>query len=334
MKSIKQFLCFCLIATILFSCQEFHSVAPISEAASISRLHVDGKYLKNAKNKTVQLKGISTHGISWYPEYINDKCFKQLHKWGANVVRLAMYSSEYNGYCTGDEANKKALKKRIETGVKLAKKYKMYVIIDWHIMNTDGNPLIHEKEAREFFTWASKKFKNTPNVIYEICNEPCNGTTWNDITSYANNIIPIIRKKASKSVIIVGTPNWSQELDKAVAAPLTYKNIMYALHFYAATHGDDLRKVLTLALNNGLPVFVSEFSICDASGNGSIDIDSAAQWMSLIRKNKISYCIWNLSNKNEASAIIKSSVSKTSGFTVSDLTKTGKWWKSQLKKKG
>ncbi|MCR5546994.1 MAG: glycoside hydrolase family 5 protein [Lachnospiraceae bacterium] len=333
MKLMKKIICLCLVFVVIFSFQESHDYKPFVEAASISRLHVDGINLKNAKNKTVQLKGISTHGIAWYPEYINDKCFKQLHKWGVNVVRLAMYSSEYNGYCTGDNANKKALKKRIATGVKLAKKYKMYVIIDWHIMNTDGNPLTHQKEAKEFFTWASKKFKNSPNVIYEICNEPCNGTSWDDISSYANNIIPVIRKKASKSVIIVGTPNWSQELDKAVAAPLKYKNIMYALHFYAATHKEELRSVFTSALNNGLPVFVSEFSICDASGNGDIDKSSANQWMSIIQQYQVSYCIWNLSNKNETCAIIKSSVSKTSGFKTSDLTATGKWWKKQLKKK-
>ncbi len=331
MKSIKRIFCLFLVALILFSCQGSHSIAPISEAATVSRLHVDGKYLKNAKNKSVQLKGISTHGISWYPEYINDKCFKQLHNWGANVVRLAMYSSEYNGYCTGDKANKKALKKRIEKGVKLAKKYKMYVIIDWHIMNTDGNPLTHQKEAKEFFTWASKKFKNTPNVIYEICNEPCNGTTWSDITKYAKKIIPAIRKNASKSVIIVGTPNWSQELDKAVNKPLKYKNTMYALHFYAATHGDYLRDVLTSALKKNLPVFVTEFSICDASGNGTIDKSSANKWMKILNKNKVSYCLWNLSNKAESSSIIKSSVTKKSGFKNSDLTTTGKWWKNQLK---
>ncbi|MCR5396091.1 MAG: glycoside hydrolase family 5 protein [Lachnospiraceae bacterium] len=331
MKKFKK-LCLLLIAALLITgAASYIAIPQITEASSISRLHVDGQYLKNSKNKKVQLKGISTHGIAWYPEYINDKCFKQLHSWGANVVRLAMYSSEYNGYCTGDAANKKALKKRIETGVKLAKKYNMYVIIDWHIMNTDGNPLTHQKEAKEFFSWASKKYKNTPNVIYEICNEPCNGTTWDDITKYAKKIIPVIRKNASKSVIIVGTPNWSQELDKAVAKPLKYKNIMYALHFYAATHGDWLRDTLQSAVSNKLPVFVTEFSICDASGNGAIDKSSANKWMKILNKNKISYCLWNLSNKAETSSIIKSSCTKTSVFKTADLTETGKWWKKQLK---
>ena len=112
-----------------------------------------------------------------------------------------MYSAEYNGYSTGGEANKKEQKKQVEKGVSLAQKYGMYVIIDWHVMNADGNPLTNKEDAKEFFAWASKKYKNTANVIYEICNEPCNGTTWDQITEYANEVIPIIRKNASKSVL-------------------------------------------------------------------------------------------------------------------------------------
>lgn len=45
---------------------------------------------------------------------------------------------------------------------------------------------------------------------------------------------------------------------------------------------------------------------------------------------KVSYIAWNLSNKNESSAIIKNSSAKTSGFIDSDLSDSGKWLKSML----
>lgn len=118
--------------------------------ASAGRLHVKGTKLVDKKGHEVQLRGVSTHGLSWYPQYVNDKCFAQLHdKWGANVVRLAMYTEEYNGYCSGDAKNRSDLKKLIKKGVKLAKKHKMYVIVDWHILS-DGNPNSHKKEAKAF----------------------------------------------------------------------------------------------------------------------------------------------------------------------------------------
>lgn len=239
--------------------------------ASAGRLHVKGTKLVDKKGHEVQLRGVSTHGLSWYPQYVNDKCFAQLHdKWGANVVRLAMYTEEYNGYCSGDAKNRSDLKKRIKKGVRLAKKHKMYVIVDWHILS-DGNPNSHKKEAKAFFREMSREFKGYNNVIYEICNEPNNGTSWKEIKSYAKSVISTIRKNDKKAVIVVGTPTWSQDVDQAAADPIKGDNIMYALHFYAATHKTDLRNKMTAAINKGLPVFVTEYGICDASGNGAID---------------------------------------------------------------
>ena len=301
--------------------------------ASAGRLHVKGTKLVDKKGHEVQLRGVSTHGLSWYPQYVNDKCFAQLHdKWGANVVRLAMYTEEYNGYCSGDAKNRSDLKKLIKKGVKLAKKHKMYVIVDWHILS-DGNPNSHKKEAKAFFREMSREFKGYNNVIYEICNEPNNGTSWKEIKSYAKSVISTIRKNDKKAVIVVGTPTWSQDVDQAAADPIKGDNIMYALHFYAATHKADLRNKMTAAINKGLPVFVTEYGICDASGNGAIDKKEADRWVQTMEEYGVSYIAWNLSNKQESSSIIKSSCPKVSGFKRSELSDEGKWLYDLLRKK-
>lgn len=301
--------------------------------ASAGRLHVKGTKLVDKKGHEVQLSGVSTHGLSWYPQYVNDKCFAQLHdKWGANVVRLAMYTEEYNGYCSGDAKNRSDLKKLIKKGVRLAKKHKMYVIVDWHILS-DGNPNSHKKEAKAFFREMSREFKGYNNVIYEICNEPNNGTSWKEIKSYARSVISTIRKNDKKAVIVVGTPTWSQDVDQAAADPIKGDNIMYALHFYAATHKTDLRNKMTAAINKGLPVFVTEYGICDASGNGAIDKKEADRWIKTMDEYGVSYIAWNLSNKQESSSIIKSSCPKVSGFKKSELSDEGRWLYHLLRKK-
>ena len=301
--------------------------------ASAGRLHVKGTKLVDKKGHEVQLRGVSTHGLSWYPQYVNDKCFAQLHdKWGANVVRLAMYTEEYNGYCSGDAKNRSDLKKLIKKGVKLAKKHKMYVIVDWHILS-DGNPNSHKKEAKAFFREMSREFKGYNNVIYEICNEPNNGTSWKEIKSYAKSVISTIRENDKKAVIVVGTPTWSQDVDQAAADPIKGENLMYALHFYAATHKADLRNKMTAAINKGLPVFVTEYGICDASGNGAIDKKEADRWIQTMDEYGVSYIAWNLSNKQESSSIIKSSCPKVSGFKKSELSDEGRWLYHLLRKK-
>jgi aryl-phospho-beta-D-glucosidase BglC (GH1 family) len=292
--------------------------------AAHGKLTVKGAALLDSRGTAFRLKGISTHGIAWYPQYVNEDAFRSLRDgWGVNVIRLAMYTEEYGGYCSGGD--RKQLEKTIDKGVKACTDLGIYVIIDWHILS-DGNPVQNQADAADFFARMSKKYGSCGNVLYEICNEPNGGADWKTVKKYAEGMIPVIRANAPDAVVLVGTPTWSQDVDQAAADPITDQtNIMYSFHFYAATHKDDLRKKLEGAVKAGLPVFVSEFSICDASGNGAVDYTSAAKWAALIRKYDLSTVGWNLSNKAEASALLQPSCRKTSGWTESDLTETGKW---------
>jgi endoglucanase len=297
------------------------------------QLHVEQKTLKDESGNAVILRGISSHGLSWYPQYINKDAFLQMRdEWGVDIIRLAMYTAEEQGYCVSDDTNRNRLENVIEQGVSYATELGMYVIIDWHIMS-DYNPNTNKAEAIKFFDKMSSKYSKNKNVLYEICNEPNGDTTWSDIKEYANDLIPVIRVNNPDAIILVGTPTWSQDVDIAAKDPLDdYNNIMYTLHFYAATHKENLRKKLTSALNANLPVFVSEFGICDASGNGNIDKSQADQWISFLEKNQISYIAWNLSNKPESSALIQPNCNKTSGWTDDDLTDSAHWMLNTLKK--
>ncbi len=319
--------------------QPLKTAAPVSTAPAVTaetvtgkaagQLHVDGIHLENSNNEVVQLKGVSTHGLAWYPQYVNEDAFRTLRDdWHANVVRLAMYTAESGGYCSG--GNQEQLKELIDTGVKEAADLGMYVIIDWHILS-DSSPMQNQVQAESFFDEMSKKYADYDNVLYEICNEPQNSPWSSVIKPYAEDIIPIIRANSPKAVIIVGTNTWSQDVDEVVSDPLSFDNVMYALHFYAGTHKEALRSKLGTALQAGIPVFVSECSICDASGNGGIDYDSAQAWLNLLNTQQVSFIAWSLSNKAETSALISSFCDKTSGWTEDDLSETGKWFMHAFK---
>lgn len=302
-----------------------HTKTPVSKHG---RLQVKGTKLTDKNGNAVQLQGVSSHGINWDvgEPFVNEAALKTLRdKWGVNCFRVAMYTEDYNGYCVADTASKKKLLSTIDTAVKAAKKLGMYVIIDWHILN-DRTPKKYQKSAKAFFKTVSKKYKTYNNVLYEICNEPNGGTSWAEIKSYAKSVIPVIRKNNKNAIIIIGTPNWSQDVDEASKSPLKgYKNLMYAVHFYAATHKDSYRQKVQTAINNKLPVICTEFSACEASGNGSYDFQSAKKWINFLKKNKIGYVCWSLSNKPESASLLKASCKRTGNFKTSDLSKMGKW---------
>lgn len=312
--------------------QPVETEPPSSEALSVDAstpygqhgaLHVENGKLTDADGNTVQLYGMSTHGIAWFPQYINYDSFRTLRDdWNTNCIRLAMYTAEYGGYCAGGD--KEQLKQLVRDGVSYATELGMYVIVDWHILS-DCDPNQNKDEAITFFREMSETFADNDNVLYEICNEPNSGTSWDSIKSYAEEVIPVIREQKPDAVILVGTPTWSQEIDKAAASPLTFDNVMYTLHFYAGSHKDDLRNRLETCVQNGLPVFVSEFGMCDASGNGANDFDSTTKWLDLLNKYQISFCCWNLANKDESSSVFKASSTALSDWTDDDFNESGRW---------
>ena len=311
----------------------------VSEAPSVDdstpygqhgALHVENGKLTDADGNIVQLYGMSTHGIAWFPQYINYDSFRTLRDdWNTNCIRLAMYTAEYGGYCAGGD--KEQLKQLVRDGVSYATELGMYVIVDWHILS-DCDPNQNKDEAIAFFREMSEAFADNDNVLYEICNEPNSGTSWDSIKSYAEEVIPVIREQKPDAVILVGTPTWSQEIDKAAASPLTFDNVMYTLHFYAGTHKDDLRNRLETCAQNNLPVFVSEFGMCDASGNGANDFDSTTKWLDLLNKYQISFCCWNLANKDESSSVFKAASTALSDWTDEDFNESGRWIRDYFRK--
>ncbi|MDE6024844.1 MAG: cellulase family glycosylhydrolase [Lachnospiraceae bacterium] len=277
-----------------------------------------------------QLRGASTHGIQWsqMSVYVNKKAFQSLRdEWGVNTVRLAGYVTQ-DGYLRGHQAE---MDKTIQEGVKAATDLGMYVIIDWHIHAE--NPLDYTSEANKFFKKYATKYKSYDNVIFEICNEPV-GVPWyngsgRDLYTYCKKICKTIRGCGSNALIICGTNTWSQDVDQVAAKPLSkdgIKNVMYSFHFYSGTHYSDLMNKFKTANSAGTPIFVTEFGVCDASGNGNFDTANADAWINLCDSYNISYCCWSLCNKDESASYLKPSCTKTEGgWTSSDVATTGIW---------
>lgn len=311
--------------------QELVDYTPLSTQGLVSEhgtLSVKGTQLVDKDGKPFQLLGMSTHGIQWFPSFINKDSFKTIRDdWNCNVIRLAMYTGNSEGYTDSTKADIEAL---VEKGLSYAIELDMYAIVDWHVL-ADGNPQKMKTDALRYFDYMSEKYKDCPNIIYEICNEPNGNVSWSgDIKPYAEEVIEVIRANDPDSVIIVGTPTWSQDIDKAANDPLEYGNILYALHFYAATHTDFLRQRLTDCYSKGLPVIVSEFGLCDASGAGNNDFAQTEKWLKLLDSYGISYMNWALADKAETCCALKPGANVFGGWMDSDMNEGAIWFRNWL----
>nr|AKN19928.1 endocellulase [Deinococcus cellulosilyticus] len=308
--------------------------------------------LADSSGKPIQLRGMSTHGLQWYPEIVNDNAFKALaNDWGSNVFRLALYVGE-GGYATKPE-----LKQKVIEGIDFAIANDMYVIVDWHV-HAPGDPnadVYTNAKPLEFFKSIAQKYPNNKHIIYEVANEPNPGQApgvsndaegWKKIKSYAEPIIKMLRDLGNKNIVIVGTPNWSQRPDLAADNPIKDSATLYTVHFYTGTHMPstnlaDRGNVMSnarYALEHGVGVFSTEWGVSEASGNNGPFLKEADVWLQFLNKHNISWVNWSLTNKAETSAAFLPFPNQTSLdpgadrlWTPSELTLSGEYVRARIK---
>ena len=294
------------------------------------QLRVCGVNLCNQYGKPIQLRGVSTHGLQWFSACYNTNSLDTLaNDWKADVLRIAMYVNE-GGYVTDPSG----FTAKVNNLVDQAESRGMYSIIDFHTL-TPGDPNANLANAKTFFQSVATRNAAKKNVIYEIANEP-NGVSWDQIRTYANQVIPIIKAADPDAVIIVGTRGWSSlgvsngsTSAEIVANPIAFSNIMYTFHFYAASHLDNYRNEVRNAATK-LPIFVTEWGTTSATGGGNVDIGSSTTWLDLLDSLKISYVNWTYSDANESSAAFKSGTCSGSNYGTSQLSQSGQFVRSRI----
>jgi endoglucanase len=297
------------------------------------QLGVEGKYIVDSNGIPVQLKGMSLFWSQWGGKFWNADVVNWLaDDWEVNIVRAAMGVEANKGYVYIDNEGQIQLrdseKQKVKLIVDAAIAKGIYVIIDWHSHDAEK----YKKEAIDFFKEMATLYGEYENVIYEIYNEPL-GISWkNNIKPYAEAVITEIRMIDPDNLVLVGTPNWDQEVDNVIGNEISDDNVAYVLHFYAATHKDNIRDKAKLAIDAGLPLFVSEWGMSNAGGNSYIDTEETNIWMIFCNTHKLSSCNWSIHDKAEASSALLSGASTTGGWSTYDLTESGNYMRTMLRK--
>ena len=280
------------------------------------------------------LSSYSEHyqGTDTFKYYLNSESIKSLKSWGVNVIRFGLEIEQVQ--------NTETLQDFLDT-VDLLIENDIYVLIVlWNNESINENISI----AEEYFEIIAEKYADSPNILYEIANEPDSTTEWIEIRDYSNTIIPIIRNHSNDSIIIIPNPRWDNRPDLVNLSELCEtSNIMTSYHMYV---GNGLTKenmdYLQEAINNKIPVFVTEWGTTLNTGNDGFYEDYSNAFVKIMDNLKLSWCNFHISDFNfregegrgeaEYSGIVKHSQWNNS---LSDdiLTASGKYIKSILQGK-
>jgi endoglucanase len=315
------------LLSILFNAALFAQSAQTPVAVN-GALRVENNIVVNKNGVAPQLRGISLSWSVWGGrKYYNPAVIDWLGSdFKASIIRAAMAVQPDHGYLQEPALQTELIVDVVDRAVKDG----IYVLIDWH----DHNSNEHLRQAKQFFTGMAKKYKGVPNVIYEIWNEPTTYISWDTVKNYSIQVITEIRKYDPDNLIIVGSPNWDQNLSFAANDPIKgFKNIAYSFHFYASdpNHQEKLRAKADYAIKKGLPLMVTEWGVGEANGNGKFDRDENAAWLKWMEDNKLSWANWNITDKKETTAILLPGASENGGWAANQLTPAGAYIRDELR---
>ncbi len=319
-----------------------------SPVATYGLLKTQGNRIVGENGEEVQLIGMSLFWSQWEGDFYNDQLMDWLvGDWKVDIVRAALgIDHEKGGNATGYTVNPEIELAKIETVITRAIHHGIYVLIDWH--DHFANWPEQRQMSKDFFDKMSKKYKDTPNVIYEIFNEPTqNGEVswnmdpnfnWGDIETYMDEVISVIRTNDTKNHIVIGSPKWSKQPGTALTSVLEGKindphnNFSFTIHFYAGGDKEDLRNSMNETLENGYPLFATEW------GSGrpvkpyiGVDYESSDEWLQWMKDNKISWCNWSIADKDEDNAALRTGASTTGNWGPDNLTESGKYLRKYIR---
>lgn len=356
---------------ILLGAVEANAAAATAKPLRVGPVQVHGvlttsgnKIVGQKSGKEVMIRGMSMFwsdatGIQYYN--------KEVIKWAVDNLKIDVfrYAMGINYYDSdGGTSNQldtqysymgnpDTQKSKIDQMVEAAIENDIYIIIDWHSHRAyDTSKQVNGKNektaSKEFFTEMAKKYKDVPNIIWEVFNEPAGSyNSWGSIQSYANDVIGGIRGAGNDNLALVGTPNWSQ---MGSCGGVSGKNVGYVFHFYAGTHsvGQFSGNINSCRSNNA--IFITEWGTTSADGKSDANTSASSEWTNFMEQNKISNCNWSLRQKvttigdasDEGSAMFAgdkalitqaalsgASYTNSGNFVKSYLTKNATDWTSQ-----
>lgn len=234
------------------------SAASVNAEVSLPRLKVEGNRLVKADETPVTLRGVSLCSLEWHkPLEQIDTVTISPEKWKVNVLRLPIQVREWDRI--GPQSYIKAY---LDPAVAACKKNNIYCILDWHEIAAWNDPKV-AKKLQDFWSLVAPRYASYPNIMYEVFNEPTDPgddtrENWLAFRDKMQGWVDGIRKSAPNTVLLIGSPRWSQLPDYAATDPLEGKNLAYVMHLYPNLKSNQWDKLMGNA-SKTVPIFVSEW---------------------------------------------------------------------------
>jgi len=245
----------------------------VAHAINTPWLTTSGRFINDPSGNHVILRGVSLVDVGVANKagrgrtaiQLIDMATDSTTGWFARVIRLPVYPDAIDGTPGWNAGPDAYFNNHLNPAVQECIARQIYCIIDWHYISDYNNSTI-DTSTRNFWTYMAPKYANTPNVIYELYNEPINPNDWNTWKTWAQPWVNIIRAAAPNNLILIGGPSWSQNVSQAATSPFTGGNIAYVAHVYPQHGGQSVWDSWFGNSSATVPYFITEWGWQNGGG--------------------------------------------------------------------
>jgi hypothetical protein len=295
-------------------------------------LHTKGKKALNAGGKPVWLYGVNIASLEWNPggEHIEESVNRAINDWKVNLIRLPLAQDYWFGKTTNQTDGGAAYRALVDKLVDTCAAARVYIDLDLHWSDAgkwvneggkSGQHSMPDKNSVTFWQDLAVRYKNQPNVIFGLYNEPrdVSFAIWRDggmVTEKPDRrktgqakvvyeaaglqkLYDTVRAAGATNVVTIGGLDWGYDLSGVLRGyAIKGSNLIYETHPYQEkkdwdkSFGDPSWKY---------PVYMGEWGFPVRSTNG---LDYARSLMKYAQKHKLHWTAWDM-HTNAGPTLIK-----------------------------
>ncbi len=286
------------------------------------RLHTRGKKVLNASGKPVWLYGVNIASLEWSTdgEHIEESVNRAINDWKVNLIRLPLAQDQWFGKMMNQTDGGAAYRALVDKLVDTCAAGHVYIDLDLHWSDAgkwvneggkSGQHSMPDKNSVAFWQDMATRYKNWPNVIFDLYNEPrdVSFAVWRDggtvtekpdrkktgqakVTYEAvglQKLYDTVRATGATNVVTVGGLDWAYDLSGVLQGyGIKGSNLIYETHPYQEKKNWDKNFGDT---SWKYPVYMGEWGFGVRNTNG---LGYAQSLMQYARKHKLHWTAWDM----------------------------------------
>ncbi len=289
------------------------------------RLHTEGTRVLDAGGKPVWLYGVNIASLEWTTagDHVQESVNRAIRDWKANFIRLPLAQDRWFGTMTNQTDGGASYRALVDELVATCAVARVYIDLDLHWSDcgrwiNEGGKLgqhnLPDKNSITFWQDVATRYKNHPNVIFGLYNEPHDASfaIWRDggtvadkparwnpdqaMVSYEavgmQQLYDAVRATGATNVVTVSGLDWGFDLSGVLQGyAITGTNFMYETHPYPFkdTNWDGYFG----AVSEKYPVYVGEWGFGGRRSNRTNDLEYAQRLMAYTRQHDLHWTAWD-----------------------------------------